>query len=305
MFLPLIQYGPSTLGLLLALAAWYAKRRSHVPLPATARISTAAAMVITLACMIAFTAWGVFPTWMPPLGEDGFLVMALARNVVPLLLCAAVLLFLMPRIDAPSPRGSAELAPRTLVSFASRSWLVSAAAVTVGVIIVSILAGLASSPDDSGRYVMYGVEVSNDTSARTTIYGWWFSLPCLVLIVIIVAIALIELAVISSPPLAVDRDDDIARRTARTRTVLAVSTGGLLLHLGTVFQSLQGASSLRLGVQAGPAGWVELGSSFAAIGPVLLVASYISVILGFAMWWSVLLSALRVRTRQRSGSART
>ena len=302
MTIPMIQYGPAAAGLLLALGLWFTKWRSQGTASTPARTSTAITMVIALGCMIVFTAWSVFPTWMPPLDEDGTRVLILARYALPLILCISALLVLTLPVRAPRPRGSAELAPRTLMSFAPRSWLVSATATTVGVIIVSILAGLASSPDEFGRYFMYAVEASDNTRASTMIYGWWFSLPCLVLIAIIPAITLIALVVTSRPPLSVDRDGDIAKRTARVRSVMAVGTGGLLLHLGAIFQSLHGASSLRLGFQTEPVGWVELGTSFAAMGPALLILSYISVVLGFAMWWGVLLSALRVRTRQRSES---
>ncbi|MCU1408127.1 MAG: hypothetical protein JWM23_207 [Microbacteriaceae bacterium] len=304
MFLLLLQYGPAFIGLLLALGVWCVRRRSYVTLPLAARVSTVVGMVIGLGCVIAFNVWSVFPTWIPSLGEDRHLIFQLARYIFPLLLCAAALLFLLAPVRVLRPHRSAELVPRTLVSFASRSWLVSATAVTVGVVIVSVLAGLASSPDEAGRYVMYGVTSSASTTASTTIYGWWFSLPCLALIAIIVAIALMELVVISRPPLAVDRHSDIAKRTARVRGVLAVSTGGLLLHLGAVLQSLYGASTLRLELEAGLAGRVELGSSFAAIGPVLLAASHISAILGIAMWWGVLLCTLPTRTRQLGESAR-
>jgi hypothetical protein len=300
MIILLLQYGPAAIGLLLALGALFVHRRSRANLPLAARISTAVGMVIALGCMIAFTVWSVFPAWVPPLGDDGFLILQLARYLFPLILCAVALVFLIVPVPSRGPRGSAELAPRTFTTFASRRWLGSAAGVIVAIATLSVLAGLASSPDDAGRYVMFEVQASSSASAGTTMYGWWFSLPCLTLVALIVTITLFDLVVISRPALDHDTESDTSTRTARVRNVLAVSTGGLLLHLGAVLQSLYGTSTLHMGLEAGQAGWVELGTSFAAIGPVLLVASFVSVILGMAMWWSTLLTVVPARARQSS-----
>ena len=75
------------------------------------------------------------------------------------------------------------------------------------------------------------------------------------------------------------------------------STGGLLIHLGGVLGSLYGTSILRAGFAAGHVGWVQLGTSFAAIGPALQIASFISVVLGLAQWWFTLLSVVPTRAR--------
>ena len=294
----LLQYGTALVGLLAALSVWFARRLSWSALPSSARIWTSVGLVIALGISILFNVSSAFPWWVPPLDEDGYLVLGLFRFIAPLLLCAIALLFLIPPARGVGPRGAAELAPRTLLTFSSRPWLASAVGVVTGVIIVTVLAGMASSPDEAGRYLVYSVEASATTNASTTIYGWFYSGPCLIAIAVIVVLVLVELTVISRPPLAIDRDNDVATRTARVRNVLAVSTGGLLLHLGAVLQSLHGTSSLRLGMDAGAPGWAELGTSFAAIGPFLLVAGYVSVVAGLAMWWMVLVSALTARTRE-------
>ncbi|MEO8221329.1 MAG: hypothetical protein ABI563_11150 [Specibacter sp.] len=259
-------------------------------------------MVLALGLLVTFTAWSVFPWWMPPLSEGGILVLQLTRYIAPLVLCAVALIFLIVPAPVPGRSGTAALAPRTLTSFTSRAWLGTLACGVAAVFTTAVLAGLASRPDGSGKYLMYQVQASSNSSASTTIYGWWFSTHCLILVAILVAMALIGLIVISHPALALDEQGDTAIRTARVRNILAVTAGGLLLHLSAVLQSLYATSSLRTGMTAGPAGWVELGTSFAAVGPALQLAAVIAFILGMALWWSTLLSVLPSWSRQANKS---
>lgn len=294
----LMQYGSPLGGLVIALVALAATRRSRVALSGVARWVTAAVLLIVLAARIAYGGWFRFPSWIPDFGLETYLVMQLGNFMVPLVLTAVALLVLFVPVSSAHPHGPAELAPRTLATFTSRPWAVLAVVATGVVLLVTVFAGLASSVDEEGRYVKYGVDASSTTSASTNIYGWWFSVPSLITIAVLVALTLTAIIFLTRPPLAVNRDRDIAVRKARVRNVLAVFTGGMLLHLGAVLMSLYGTSTLRLGFQAGPSGWVELGTSFAAIGPALLVASYVISGLGYATWWSVLLSTVRIPSRK-------
>jgi hypothetical protein len=300
----LAQYGPFIAGVLIALVIRFVRRRSIVDLPLPARISTAAGMAIVIACMYAFTSRGFFPPgWLPSRSEDAYLILQLLRFVFPLALCAAMLLVFLVPIRAVGPRGSADLVPRTLWSFAPRPSVAFAAVAAIAVIVATVVAGFASRPDDDGRYVSYGVDAST-SSASTTIYGWWFSLPCLALVAVIFALAGAGLAAVSRPPFAADRAQDAARRTTRVRGILAVTTGGLVFHLGAILQSLWAASGVRLAFPAEPGGSIELGTSFAAMGPTLLIVSYIATTIGFALWLSVLLSTVPARSWQLAESVR-
>lgn len=292
------QFGPIVLALIFAVIVSFFRRRSAVALPRSVRLSNAAAMVVALGGEIAFIVWSLNPTWPASNPTDAFVTYGLIRYIVPLIACVLALLILIVPVRTAEPTGSAELAPRTLVSFASKAGLVWLTTAIAAIVLVAVLAGLASSRDEEGRYVLYSLEASGTSSAATTIYGWWFSLPSFALVAIIIVIVPIALALVSRPPLAVDRLTDIATRQARVRNIVTVSTGGLLIHLGVVFESLYGSSSLRLGLNAGASGLIEFGTPFAAIGPALLVASYVLVILGLAMWWSVLIAAFRSHERQ-------
>jgi uncharacterized membrane protein len=297
-------YGPIVIGILLGVIVGVARRRSFEELPLPARISTIIGILIALACMVAYKSWGFFPPgWLPSDGEDAYLTLQILRFMLPLAVCVAALVVLLVPVRTPGPRGSADLAPRTLGSFAPRPAVVFASSVVILVIVATVIAGLASSRDDEGRFVSYGVDAST-SSASTTIYGWWFSVPCLALIALIVAIALIELAAVSRPPLAADRARDLETRTTRARSILAVVTGGLLFHFGDILQSLYAASGVRIEFEAQPGGSVVLGTSFAAIGPTLLAVSYVSVGLGFALWSGVLATTVLARSRRDVESVR-
>lgn len=293
----LFQYGPATAGLILAIVALLLRRQSLSAVPLGVSIATALGTGLALACAVVFNVWEVAPVWLPFLKDVDPFALELAHYVVPLVLCAAALLFLILPAPARGPRGSARLAPRTLTTFASRVWLITLGATTAGVLAVSVLAGLASSTDEFGRYTVYELRTSSNTGASTSIYGWSLSVACFILISVILALIVVGLAAISRPPLTPDSRDAEARST-RVRNILAVATGGILLHLGAVLRSLYGTSSLFVEFDAGPAGRAEWGTPFAAIGPPLLIASYIAVVLGMAMWWFVFLSVLAVRTRQ-------
>lgn len=299
MVIYLYQFGPAVVALLIALGATFIHRRSREVLPNPVRQWTSVGMILALGLMITFTAWSVFPWWMPPFSEDTVPFLQLARYLAPLVLTVIALLFLIVPVPVAGPRGTAALAPRTLMTFTSRGWLGSSVGVMAVVFSIAFLAGLASSPDERGRHVMFVVRSSANSSASTTIYGWWFSTPCLIMIAVIAMTVLLGLIVISRPALAVNSQRDTAVRVARIVNVLSVSTGGLLLHLSVVLQSLSNTSSLR----SGQAGWFELGTSFAALGPALQLASLLSFIIGMAMWWSTLLTVLPARTRKTSRTA--
>lgn len=297
-FLLLIQYGPVVAGLLLAVGASFARRRSWVSLPSRVRVVTAVGMALALAMTIIFAVWRASPAWRLDLGADTFEIVHLLTYLVPLALTCIALIFLIAPMPTPGPQGSAELAPRTLLTFASRLWLRTAISVVIAVVAVSILAGLASSPDDAGRYLIYTVKVSANLSSGTMIYGWWYSVPCLIAVAIIIVLTVLALVLVSRPALASNRQRDVSIRTTRVRNVLMVMTGGLLLHLGAILSSLYGASTLHTSFDAGQIGTIQLGTSFAAIGPALQIASVTSTILGMSLWWLTLLSVSHAPLRQ-------
>ncbi|OOB90897.1 hypothetical protein [Rathayibacter sp. VKM Ac-2630] len=303
MFLFLIlQFAPAAGGLLLAGAWWWLRRRSEPGLPAPVRAATAVGAVLALASALALTAVSVFPEWLPPFDQEGHLRWLLARYLIPLIVTfVALVLLQLPRARARGA-GTAELAPRTLLTFAPRPLLVATATAALAAVAAAVLAGAAASTDELGRSVRFVLPVSENTYASSTFYGWWFSVPCLVLLALVLVVAGLALRSISRPPLDVDRSADAAERTIRARNVLAVVIGGVLLHVGAVFSALRATSMLQTGFDAGATGFVQFGTSFAALGSALLVAGWAATLLGSAFWWGVLLSTLRSTSRRPVGS---
>ena len=217
------------------------------------------------------------------------------RFAVPLLLGILGMVLLALPIRARTGRGAADLKPRTPVSFSRGRWFISPAVTLAFVLVVTVVAGVASQPDSTtGEYTMYFVDLGGERSMGTSIYGWFYSVPCLILTAAMIVVAMLDLFLIARPALNrnVERDESI--RMIRTRNVLAVGTGSLLMHLGVVFSSLAGTASVR-STFATSEGNVAFWTTFAALEPALAVASSVVAAVGIAFWASVALSAIPSR----------
>jgi hypothetical protein len=271
-----------------------------------ARTITIVAMLITVGGLIYIRQWIFTTYWFSSVFGGGEAALAFQQVMLqaPLFFCVVALLFLAIPVHARHAGGSAQLAPRNLLTFASRPWLVTVAAITAVIVLISILAGLASRPDEQGRHVLYNLSRTGNDAASTSIYGWWFSVPGLVLIAAIIVIALFDLAVISRPSFGTDSEGDAAIRRARSRNVLAVTAGGLILYLGAIMSSLAGTWINKYLTEVANAG-VDVSfdvavTTFAAMARGFEVAGYLAVVIGFAIWWGVLLSVAFTRA-QRTG----
>lgn len=298
----LLRFGPAMVGVLIAATLTYLARRSFVPLPPKSQLLTVIGMAAGIGLMITYRAWSVFPWWLPPIDSALPRYLQLLGFIAPLGIGVAALIFLCLPDSVTERIGHATLAPRTAMTFVPKRWFSFTVAVAVAAIVTAVLAGLASTRDEDGRYTMYRIDLNADTSSATSIYGWWFSIPCLAAIALITVQVLIGLLVISRPAPAVDARLDSARRTARIRNILAVSSGALLLHLAAVLQSLANSSTMITGLQTGTHGTISVGTSFAAMGPALGCASLLALVGGFTLWWFVLGSALPARSRNRQQS---
>ena len=200
-------------------------------------------------------------------------------------------------VRARSGQGTAELAPRTPLSYARGWWFITPAAALALIITFSIAAGAASQPDEvTGRYTLYMVDLGGERAMGTTIYGWFYSVPSLILIGVMFAVAAINLVLIARPALNEDQWRDVHTRAVRTRNVIRITTGALLVHLGLIFGSLAGTASVRSSFSTSE-GSVAFWTTFAALQPVLIGASAVAAALGFALWAAVALSAIPTRRR--------
>ncbi|MEV1130533.1 hypothetical protein [Agromyces sp. NPDC049794] len=160
-----------------------------------------------------------------------------------------------------------DLTPRSLWSFGSSSWFTLWAVLTGLLAMTVVLAGLASSTDDSGRHIMILIQIGG-SQAGTIFFGWSFGLPVLVTLVALNGVVMIALWRIARPAVPADpvlRDNDRAARRNQSRTVLSITSGAMAFTLGAswlfIGRSAQLAASLP-----GPDGIrIELGTSFAAL----------------------------------------
>lgn len=167
--------------------------------------------------------------------------------------------------------------------------------VAVLIVAITVTTGSVSQPEPTtGRYAVYFADIGEQYSMGTTIYGWFYSVPCLILLAIMLAAAYLDLVLITRPAPGPDHDRDVQVRTVRTRNVLAVASGALLVHLGMVLASLAGTASMR-GEFTGAGGTVPAWTTFAALGPVFSCAAVVACALGVGLWATVLLSAVSTR----------
>lgn len=292
---------PALVGLVVAIIAWIASRPEHVRPTVGVRVVALVASLSMLAVMLLFQVWSAAPFWVPfPFTEDSLLIKRLIDFALPLVLALVMVLALAWPTRRPITRGTADLAPRTVATFTRPRWLGGLAAVTAVTVTAAVTAGFASQPDEAGRYVEYWVEVARETAVGTTIYGWYFSLPCLLLVLVLLLATIAVLRSISQPSLGLDRELEGLRRRHRARNVLAAASGGMLLHLAAVLGSLGGTAALGGRFSAGTLGSVTVGTPFAALGPALTGAGFIAACLGFALWWFVPLTVLTLRRRTSS-----
>lgn len=290
----LFTFGPAALGLLLAAVRRIVRPNS--PLPKTVRFWTLAAMgialVLTLLTLLANLMW-YLPGEIPP---EVSRWMNETRHLHPLVIGLLVLALLSLPHPSRARHGHAELSPRDAFSFTARWWFVASGIVLAVIIAVTLATGLASERDAAGRYTVFSLPFG-EVTASTRIYGWYYSIPALVLLAALVIVTLLVLRSLARAPFGADRERDAAVRRTRSGNVVAAATGAMLLHAEAVFHSVAGTSMLGVSLDAGTHGRLETGTSFAALTPTLWALSLASAALGFALWFLVLLTAASTRAR--------
>ncbi|BDZ63463.1 hypothetical protein [Agromyces mangrovi Wang et al. 2018] len=292
----LLVYGSSAAGIAVALLRWAIMGRRHgLPWGSVAAWTAAAGLLVVVGDLalrtigaggliltsVATTAWG---SWFPD-----------ARYAAPLALGALGLVLLAFPVRTRATTGAADLTPRTTFSFTRAGSFIAPLVALAIVLIATLLAGAASRPDpETGHYTMFFVELGGGGGVGTSIYGWYWSLPALTLIAVLLLLALADLALIARPPLGLDRDLDACVRRARSRNVLALVTATLLIHLGDLLGSLAGTVSLR-GSFPTSTGAFTFEPTYAVLGPALTGGAWIASALGVAVAASVALTAVPTR----------
>ncbi|MHA6695560.1 hypothetical protein [Homoserinimonas sp. A520] len=297
----LMVWGSVLAGVALALVWWLISgRKTRFPGGSVAAFSLAAGLLLVLGAIAPRTlGLPLLPLELP---LEFWLWYTDYRFIFPLVLAVLGTVLLAVPVRARKGRGVAELTPRTPLSFARGWWFVVPAVVLAIILALTIAAGAASQPDpETGHYTMYVVDLGGERSMGTSIYGWFSSVPALILTAVMIMVAAFTLFLIARPPLDHHQERDVHIRTLRTRNVVAVGTGALLVHLGTILGSLAGTASLR-GAFSTSEGSMMSWTAFAALEPTLRVASYVAASLGIAFWVAVALSAIPNRRRASTSS---
>lgn len=138
---------------------------------------------------------------------------------------------------------------RTWRTFSSPSTLTSYAVATVGLIVTTVLAGLASSPNDDGEYVLLTIPIPNAEGTdplRFPFYGWTFGVPVLVMIVVLTLTAWIALQR-NSARRFLRADTIVAERAARQSTAIGINriaTAAILLSLAAAWRLIGSMGSI-------------------------------------------------------------
>ncbi|HIZ36254.1 MAG TPA: hypothetical protein H9815_10775 [Candidatus Ruania gallistercoris] len=225
--------------------------------------------------------------------------------VWPILLGLVALVLLLLPLPARRGQRTAELSRRTMWTFTSGRLFVSFVALLAVTVAVTVAAGLASEPDEGGRYRTYSVQ-NGDFSMGTQIYGWYYSVPALVLLAVTVLVVIGALILIARPRLALEenRERDMDLRRLRSRNVILTALGGVAVHLGLVLASLSATSTMRGSVPADAGDLSHFGTPFAALTSALAFAGACLVTVGLTAWLSVLLSVIPVPHRSRTTADR-
>lgn len=223
------------------------------------------------------------------------------RAALPIVLGIGAIVFLLIRPRAARTVATASLAPRTMRTFTSRAWIFALAGLVLAIVALTWAAGAASVSDDQGYRTMYVVTVGTAGSVGTTIYGWYYSLPSLLLLAALVALTIFAWWWIPRRAWDGDVDRDTAFRRLQASNIGRAACGALLVHLGVVLSSLAATSELGGVFSSNDLGAVSVGTSFAAIGTLLWWSGEAARVAGLAMWVVIALTGSPAR---RSASRR-
>ncbi|WP_104191257.1 hypothetical protein [Cryobacterium sp. Y82] len=290
----LIVLGPVVAGIILALAWWaFLGRKRQQRGGGVSAFSMAAGLLLGVGgVFVLLFGSPLLPFQLP---REYWYWYQEYRFTAPLLLGILGMVLLAFPVQSRSGRGTADLIPRTPLSFARGWWFVAPALLLALILTVTVTAGVASQPDPStGRYTMYLVDLGGERQMGASIYGWYNSIPSLILMAVMLIFAIVNLVLIARPALVHDREEDVRIRIFRTRNVLAIGTSALLTHLGFILGSLAGTASIRSSFRTSE-GSVTFWTTFAGLQPIFVGASAVAAALGFALCVAVALAAIPSR----------
>lgn len=223
-----------------------------------------------------------------------------------------LLLVITLRGSAKPQRPTASPERRTWLSFVRRPALILTIIALTTLVLTTVLAGLASSPDDKGRFIYLEIPIPNESDAdaiRPWFYGWAYGAPVLIAIAILLVVAYLTLRSNALRPYLQPQSvagERVARGSVATGIAL-IAGGGMLVALGGAWRFISDAGTVTNITIAGvpyEAGWQY--SEFAvAVGWLAPIAELIGFTLLFLVLAGSLAAARTLRAARPAATATT
>ncbi len=151
----------------------------------------------------------------------------------------------------------------------SATWLTVA---TLGVLATTVLlAGLASSPGESGWFTVLEIPVGDQGSGFVSFPGWGHGIPVLLAAALLAAVGVRTLAADALAPFRgpSTAEAEAALRRAAANTLLTGAAAGILLGLGRLWFVIGNAGGSSVGIGVPNIGDFTFSTGFAAIAPAM------------------------------------
>lgn len=260
------------------------RRRGRAALPERIAPVIAAArrraLLAVLVAVLVFVLGAALGLLLPELLGLPLAVTPLAAAAVGLLVYAAT----PPRsveVAEGEPR-TAQLEHRSWLSYIPRGWLHACIEIVVIFVAVVVFCGITAMDDEQGRSRAIGFTVGDNATVGTPYPGWYYGVPALIGLVVLIGATIVALQRIGSTavfPNPEDADNDAQWRRASASVVLKLATGAVLFSLGGIAWTGGVLMSVTASGAGAPVVWAVLGDGLIWGGILALVLSVVSVTL--------------------------
>lgn len=228
-----------------------------------------------------------------------------ARATIPLVLgVLALCLLMVPDRSRFPTMAAAPLTRRSVMSFLRLRWIIASVTIVLVIGLLTIAAGLASVQDHLGRFAEYRIHLgTTGGSAAAGIYGWYHSVPAMLVLTVLAAVTVIGWLSIPRAAPTENPADGALIPTFRASNMGRIACGALLVHLSVVLQSLAGTAMMRASVHTAELGVVSAHTPFAALAPALWWSGRLALTAGLTLWILTALTALPRRARRLTAAA--
>jgi hypothetical protein len=238
------------------------------------------ALISVLFAVVVFIVGAILSTAMPGLLGLPLVVSPLVAGACGMLLYAAT----PPRsvVVGEDQVRTAPLTRRSALSVGSRRSALALVEVSVLFVVVIVFCGVVADPDDSGRSRAISFSAVNLESTATPFPGWYYGVPALIglgLLVVATVIALYRIGRTAAFPDPEDAELDLHWRQVSGSVIVKLAIGGILLTLGGTAMMAGLSMSNATIDDVTPVIWDVLGATLSCIGILCIVLSIVSVTL--------------------------